>query len=62
MTLDHWKMVFGFLLLFLLCALAAVLAIGHVEEKTSFGLQSVITAIALIAGQFAQWAFGRKGD
>lgn len=55
-------MIFGFLLLLLLAALAAVIAIGHVEEKTSFGLQYILGALSVLSGGFAQWAFGKRDD
>lgn len=56
------RMLFGFLLLVLLCILAGVIAIGHVEEKTSYGLQYILGALAVLAGGFAQWAFGKSED
>lgn len=51
------RMVFGFALLVLLATLAGVIALGHVEEKSSFGLQSILGALLTLAGGFAQWAF-----
>ena len=57
------RMIFGFCLLGMLATLAGVIAIGHVEEKTSFGLQQILGALAVLCGGFAQWAFSKQnGD
>ncbi len=55
-------MLFGFALLALLAALAAVIAIGHVEEKTSFGLQFLLGSLSSLAGGFGNWAFSSRAD
>jgi hypothetical protein len=55
-------MTFGFLLLVLLALLAAIIAIGKVQESTSFGLQYILGALSVLAGGFAQWAFGKGKD
>lgn len=55
------RMIFGFALLVLLALLAGVIALGHVEEKTSFGLQYILGALAALTGGFTQWAFSNKG-
>lgn len=55
-------MTFGFLLLLLLAVLAAIIAIGKVQESTSFGLQYILGALSVLAGGFAQWAFGKQKD
>jgi hypothetical protein len=62
MGLRGQKMLFGFLLLLLLALLAGVIAISKVEEQTSHGLIPVITALATLAGGFAQWAFRSDKD
>lgn len=51
------RMIFGFSLLILLAILAAVIAIGHVEERTSYGLQFLLGALVNASGHFSQWAF-----
>ena len=57
------RMIFGFCLLALMASLAGVIAIGHVEEKTSFGLQQILGSLAVLSGGFAQWAFSKRdGD
>lgn len=55
-------MIFGFSLLVILAALAAIIALGKVEEHTSYGLQIVLGSLATLAGGFAQWAFSNKND
>jgi hypothetical protein len=56
------RMLFGFLLLVLIAALAAVIALGHVTQEGSFGLQEILGALAVLAGGFAQWAFSSSNS
>ncbi len=60
MPRDTLRMIFGFSLLLILAGLALAIAVGKVEEKTSYGLMPLLVAIAGLSGQFAQWAFGGK--
>lgn len=62
MNMNTYRMIFGFALLLILAGLAAAIAMGKVEEQTSHGLMPLVVAIAGLAGQFAQWAFGAKKD
>ena len=57
---EMQRMIFGFILLGIMAALAAAIALGHVEEKTSYGLMPLLTTLSTLAGAFAQWAFSRK--
>ena len=57
---DRYKMMFGFALLTVLAALAAIIALGKVEMSTSYGLNIVLGALCTLSGGFAQWAFNRK--
>lgn len=59
-TDDALRMTFGFLLLAILAALTAAIALGRVEEKTSYGLMPLLTTLSTIGGMFEQWAFGGK--
>jgi hypothetical protein len=52
------KVAFGYLALLALVALAAAIALGHVEEKTSFGLQYILGGLTTLCGGWSQWAFG----
>lgn len=51
---------FGFCTLIAYFILALVIAIGHIEEKTSFGLPIVLGALGPLGGAFVGWAFGQK--
>ncbi len=56
---DTMRMVFGFLLLLILAGLTARIALGIVEEKTSYGLMPLLTMLATVAGGFTNYAFSR---
>lgn len=56
-TIDELKMLFGLLLLLVVAFLCAAIALGQVQEQTSFGLTQIITVLAGLGGGFAQWAF-----
>ena len=55
---EKWKALYGFCLLLSIVGLAAAIAIGHVEEKTSYGLHDILTALFVLSGGWASWAFG----
>lgn len=59
---DTLRMIFGFSLLVILAGLALAIAMGHVEEKTSYGLMPLLTALATLAGGFANYAFTNRDD
>jgi hypothetical protein len=52
---------FGFATLAAYFALAVIIAIGRIEESTSFGLPIVLGALGPLGGAFVGWAFGRNG-
>ena len=56
-TIDELKMLFGFLLLLIVAFLCAAIALGNVQEQSSFGLTQMITVLAALGGGFATWAF-----
>jgi len=56
------KMIFGFMLLTLLAALAAIIALGKVEAESSFGLEQILGGLLVLAGGFAHWAFNMGQD
>lgn len=41
-----WRMGYAYLWLILMAILAGVIGIGHVEEKTSYGLMPIVVAMA----------------
>jgi len=51
---------FGFSTLAAYFILALVIAIGRIEEKTSYGLPIVLGALGPLGGAFVGWAFGRS--
>jgi len=55
--LPFLKMFFGFLLLLMLAVLAAMIALGKVEQGSSFGLEGIIGGLTALAGGFVNWAF-----
>ena len=56
--LPFLKMTYGFLLLMIFGLLAYAIAVGDVQEKSSFGLGQVIGGLLVLAGGFAHWAYG----
>jgi len=54
------RMIFGFVLLLVTAGLAATIALGHVEQTTSFGLNYLLGSLATLSGGFANWAFGKE--
>jgi len=58
--IELMKMIFGFALLALLIMLAACIALGKVEEKTSYGLTPLLIMLTTLSDRFAQWAFAPK--
>lgn len=56
------KMIFGFALLVLLAVLAGVIAVKHVTQEGSYGLDYILGALGVLAGGFANWAFGKLTD
>lgn len=53
---------FGYAVLFIVATLAGIIAIGHVEQKTSYGLEYLLGALTTLAGAFGHWAFGEAKD
>lgn len=62
MSDDRLRMIFGFCLLIGLIGLAALIALGRVEEHLSFGLREIISGILVLSGSFAGYAFGRIAE
>ena len=60
MSDSRLRMIFGFSILLSLTVLAAIIALGKIEQATSHGLEIVLGALAVLSGGFAQWAFGAK--
>lgn len=59
-SLSQWKMLWGYILLLGIFAVLSRIALGKVEQATSYGLDSIIGILAVLAGQWANWAFGES--
>lgn len=59
-SLDELRMLFGFLLLVIVAFICVAIALGKVEEQTSFGLTQIITVLSALGGGFANWAFSSR--
>ncbi len=59
-SIETQKMIFGYVLLFILAVLVGIIAIGHVEEKTSYTLGNMETGLLMIASAWAQHVFSGK--
>ncbi len=56
------RMLLGFLILLVVAILAMTIALGKVDQSSSFGLDIVLGSLATLVGGFAQWAFSAKND
>ena len=52
---------FGFATLISYFTLAIIIAIGKIQENTSYGLPIVLGALGPLGGAFVGWAFGKNG-
>jgi hypothetical protein len=52
-----YKLLIGLLTLVCLIGLAAAIALGKVEEKTSYGLGPILALIGKVVLDFSQWAY-----
>jgi hypothetical protein len=52
-----WKLLLGSFVVLALIVLAVFIALGHVEEKTSFGLSMLIPIVGKFVLDFSEWAF-----
>ena len=59
---DKYRFILGSLIVGSLLVLAIAIALGKVEEKTSYGLVPVMTVIAKVALDFSEWAFRGGSD
>lgn len=56
---DELRMLYRFVLLVMLAVLAMMIALGKAATvETSYGLLEIATILSVLAGSFAQWAFG----
>jgi len=55
--LDRWRMIVGGVVILAIVALGVRIALGQVEEKTSYGLNYIMTILGTFCLSFGQWAF-----
>ena len=61
--MERYRFILGATIVGALLLLAIAIALGKVEEKTSYGLVPVVTILAKVALDFSEWAFrNRKED
>ena len=61
--MERYRFILGATIVGALLLLAIAIALGKVEEKTSYGLVPVVTILAKVALDFSEWAFRtRKED
>lgn len=58
--LDLWKMAYGFFLTSLIVGLAAAIALGKVNKESSYGLDILLTPLAMLLGQWITWLVGSR--
>ena len=61
MSVEQQKMIFGFLALVVLATLAAIIALGKVNQESSYGLDYILGGLTMMVGVFSNWAFGSTG-
>jgi len=60
-SVEQQKMIFGFLALVVLATLAAIIALGKVNQESSYGLDYILGGLTMMVGGFSNWAFGSTG-
>jgi hypothetical protein len=60
MKMDRYRFVLGAVIVLGLMILASFIALGKVEEKSSFGLTAIMAILAKVALDFSEWAFRPK--
>ncbi len=58
--MDRYRLILGGLIVTGLLVLAAFIALGHVEEKTSFGLTGIMAILGKVTLDFSAWAFNMQ--
>jgi membrane protein YqaA with SNARE-associated domain len=62
LTMNHFRAAYGIFLLIVVSILTVHLALGKVEEETSYGLMPLIVALASALGGYSTWLFGSRED
>jgi hypothetical protein len=61
MKTDLLRVIVGGVVLMALVVLASMIALGHVEEKNSYGLSAIIAILGKFGLDFSEWCFSRQG-
>jgi hypothetical protein len=56
--MDLLRFLLGAFLVVGMMALAVCIALGKVEEKTSFGLMAIFAILSPVVRDFSSWVFG----
>lgn len=60
--MDRYRFILGSIILIGLLTLACAVALGKVEEKTSYGLTPLLAILAKVVLDFSEWAFRVRKD
>ncbi len=62
--MDRYRFILGSIIVLGLMILAVAIALGHVEEKSSYGLTAIMAILAKVVLDFSDFAFkpGRGDD
>ncbi len=55
--MDRYRFILGSLIVIALVVLAIAVALGKVEERTSYGLVPILTILAKVALDFSDWMY-----
>jgi len=61
-SMKEPRMLFGFLWLILTAILILIVAIGHVEEKTSFGMGVLVTGWIMAGDRWSRATFEKSPE
>jgi hypothetical protein len=59
---DRYRMIIGGMIVIGTLALATAIALGNVQEKSSFGLGVLLVGVVKMAENFTGWAFRTKRE
>lgn len=57
---DRLKMIWGFLVIVIIAALAVLIAFKNVEQQSSYGLEPILVALTAGLASFCNWAFAGR--
>lgn len=57
---EKLRLLFGFATLIIIAAIAVMIAVGTVQQESSYGLEPILVALTSVAASFCNWAFSRS--